>query len=491
MLSVALLSLILPVVAPAAGPATRADATREPAVRVSLDHRTYEAGDRARVTVRAREDGYLLVLHVDPDGRVRVLFPLDPGDDNFVRGEQEYEIRGRGDREAFSVDASRGSGTVYAAWSRDPFRFDDFVRGDHWDYRVLGDADVSSDPEGGLTRLVERMTSAHFDYDVVTYTVEREVAYRPAPVYYPYPVPYYPPCWWADPWCGGIFYPRPAGLFIGISFGWPYYGYHRPFFYDPFFYRPYFYPRHFYRPVVIAYRPIVIAHGPGVYGIPYRYRGGAASHGPTIGVQYRPRGVLAGGMAAPVSPLYAESRFRRGVETETPYARRRGGDAVRSVPVTAVGGADRGMATGRRAVTRSATVDGVDRPMSRRDGARVGSSGESARGMVPVDRARSVEPRAYEGRRGITPIDGARSDGSRGVDRRSAEPLGRSSRTYDPPSRAEGSRAPMRAEPREAPRRAEPSRAEPRSAPRAQPRAAPRVERSGGGRVSGAARGGG
>ena len=73
MLSVALLSLILPVVAPAAGPATRADATLDPAVRVSLDHRTYVAGDRARVTVRAREDGYLLVLHVDPDGRVRVF----------------------------------------------------------------------------------------------------------------------------------------------------------------------------------------------------------------------------------------------------------------------------------------------------------------------------------------------------------------------------------------------------------------------------------
>jgi hypothetical protein len=479
MLSVALLSLILPVVAPAAGLATRADATLDPAVRVSLDHRTYVAGDRARVTVRAREDGYLLVLHVDPDGRVRVLFPLDPGDDNFVRGDQEYEIRGRGDREAFSVDASRGSGTVYAAWSRDPFRFDDFVRGDHWDYRVLGDADVSSDPEGGLTRLVERMTSTHFDYDVVTYAVEREVAYRPAPVYYPYPAPYYPPCWWADPWCGGIYYPRHAGLFIGISFGWPYYGYHRPFFYDPYFYHPYFFHRHFYRPVVIAYRPIVIARGPGVYGIPYRYRGGAPSHGPTIGVQYRPRGALVGGMAAPGSPLYAESRFRRGVQTETPYARRGGGERVRSVSVAAAGGADRRMETGRRAAPRSATVDGVDRPMSRRGGARVESSGGSARGMVPVDRARSAAPRAYEGRRGITPIDGARGDESRGVDRRSAEPRGRSSRTYDAPSRSDGSRAPMRAEPRGESRRAEP------------PRAAPRVERSGGGRVSGGARGGG
>ena len=71
--------------------------------RVTLNHQTYNRGDRARVTVRVRDDGYVVVLHEDADGHVRVLFPVDPGDDNFLKGGQEYEIRGRGDREAFQV----------------------------------------------------------------------------------------------------------------------------------------------------------------------------------------------------------------------------------------------------------------------------------------------------------------------------------------------------------------------------------------------------
>jgi hypothetical protein len=163
MLLAALVPLALLTAPAPATPATAAPAT-DPIVRVTLDHRTYDRGDRARVTVWTRDDGYLVVLHVEPSGRIRVLFPLDPGDDNFIRGQRDYEIRSRGDREAFQVDAYDGTGTVYAAVSRDPFRFDEFVRGDHWDYRVLDDSVLPRDPEVGLTNLVQRMTGgAHFD----------------------------------------------------------------------------------------------------------------------------------------------------------------------------------------------------------------------------------------------------------------------------------------------------------------------------------------
>src|SRR5437762_8360103 len=51
-------------------------------VRVELNHDQYSAGDKARVYVRSAQDGYLVVLHADPAGRVRVLFPVDPGDDD-------------------------------------------------------------------------------------------------------------------------------------------------------------------------------------------------------------------------------------------------------------------------------------------------------------------------------------------------------------------------------------------------------------------------
>ena len=113
-----LLSLI------AAEPATAVTAAQDdPAVRISINNdRRFVRGDRAKVKVRVEDDGYLLVIHADPDGRVRMLFPLDPTDDSFVRGDHTYEIRGRGDREAFTVDAGSGEGAIYAAVSRDPFR---------------------------------------------------------------------------------------------------------------------------------------------------------------------------------------------------------------------------------------------------------------------------------------------------------------------------------------------------------------------------------
>src|SRR5881397_2420007 len=49
-------------------------------------------GDHARVQLQIAEDGYLVVLRADADGRVRVLFPLDPGDDDFVRGGRTFEL---------------------------------------------------------------------------------------------------------------------------------------------------------------------------------------------------------------------------------------------------------------------------------------------------------------------------------------------------------------------------------------------------------------
>ena len=85
----------------------------DPAIQIWISNdRRFLPGDRAKVQVRAREDGYLLVLHADPDGHLRVLFPIDPNDDNFVRGGRKYEIRGRGGHESFTADDGKGRGTV-------------------------------------------------------------------------------------------------------------------------------------------------------------------------------------------------------------------------------------------------------------------------------------------------------------------------------------------------------------------------------------------
>jgi hypothetical protein len=193
-----------------------------PAVRVSLSgHGHYHPGDQVRVYVQTRADGYVLVLQLDPDRRLRVLWPRNPGDDNFVRGGREIEVLGRGGRPTFTVDRP-GQGVVYAAVSPDPFRFDtSLVVGGHWDLRALDSVDVSRDPEPDLTDFVRAMTLKSFDYDLVRYDVSREVAYA-RPYYAPYPAPYPAPYYgyYGAPFYYGygpyFAYPGP---FIGFGFG--------------------------------------------------------------------------------------------------------------------------------------------------------------------------------------------------------------------------------------------------------------------------------
>lgn len=536
MFSAALMSLLLSAVpgAPASPVARQAS---DPPVRVSLDHREYDRGDRARVTVRARDDGYLLVLHLDPDGRLRVLFPLDPGDDAFVRGGEAYEIRGRGDREAFTVEAPSGGGTVYAAWSADPFRFDDFVRGDHWDYRVLGDSALPTDPEVGLTNLVQRMTSEHFEYDFTTYDVRRQVAYT-EPAYYATTVAYspyeYDACYGAyyDPWCERppvIFYPirypyRPyyPGFSISFTFAfgrplYPYYAYHRHRYYgyDPYYPDPYFFGGCRWscgwgRVAMVGRHHHGYPDGYGDTPWPYRFKGSTPG-GSGPGIQYRPRGAFAEGLGRPVSPLWVSSRARRTepagrelprrVPVERPV--RRAGSSVGGGGAPSIGrrspgandvGDGRGVRQGgRRGIrsvdegTRAAGPDTPRRMVPRSGGSRYEDgprydaprrSGQETDGR----RAPRTEPRA-EPKYIVVPPGGPRSepradprvDHPRQVEPREQAPS-RAEPRYDPPRQAEPryTPPPRVEQPRQAPRD------EPRySAPRSEPRREsppPRVE---------------
>jgi hypothetical protein len=522
MFSVALLSLLLPVANPAAvSTPVFAGATRvvaaDPSVRVSLDRRDYEPGDQARVTVRVRDDGYLLVLRLSPDGYVRVLFPLDPGQDNFVRGNGSYEIRGRGDRNAFTVSSSNGTGTVYAAWSTEPFRFDDYVLGDHWDYRVLDGSQIQGDPEAGLTELAQRMSTGHFDYDLVSYSVAQQVAYSGTTHYVTmYPAPYAYPAGCYDPaWCG-------YGSYFGISvgFGWGGWraGWYDPYYYDP-FYRPYYryryghyYPGYYgcygcgYR---YRYPTVVVVNPPSYRGrYPYQWKPGSRGGGGAPGVHYRPRTAYASTGGQAMSPLFVASKYRRVANgaKEQPVSNRRRPSTVFGAPVTS--GLGEGVGTARRdrgdvEVIRGGVRGGPNPPrragesdgvidlrgggsngvrVSPRvaDGAGSGTSSSQRRGGV--DAPRRAEPLgATRSGPGAEARSEPRRVEPRSVEPRSVEPRRVEPRTVQPRSVEPRSMEPRSTEPRRVePRQAAPQRAEPRAeARRVEPRAQPqRVERS-------------
>jgi hypothetical protein len=215
-------------------------------VTVRVNHDRFTPGDHARVYVEAAQDGYLVVLHADAEGRVRVLFPLDPSDDDFIRGGKKFELRGRADRDAFQIEANDGSGTVLAAVAPDAFDFAAFTKNDHWDFRALGapSPSVKDDPLARLLEIVQKISgdsTGRFEYDYATYVVNsRDIAarygygagYSPYHVRFGYYDPFCsdPSFWGLSASCYGYGFGFRGGWGFGVGF--PAYRPYRP-------YRPY------------------------------------------------------------------------------------------------------------------------------------------------------------------------------------------------------------------------------------------------------------
>src|SRR5438093_9009462 len=119
---------------------------------------TYARGDAVHVNVRSDQDGYVTIFRVDTDGRVRVLFPRDPWEDNFARAGRDLEIDGRQlGSDAFTIDDYPGVGYLFAVASADAFVYDQIESGDHWDYRVIADGRIRGDPHVAITDLAPRI----------------------------------------------------------------------------------------------------------------------------------------------------------------------------------------------------------------------------------------------------------------------------------------------------------------------------------------------
>lgn len=188
-----------------------------PPVKVKISNDRLFPGERAKVYVKTGTDGYLLVLRVDTRGNIRILFPIGPNDDAAIRGGHKFEVRSRGDREAFTANENRGTGLVLAVRSDQPFTFADFTEGNHWNTAALTVDRSPNDPQAGMLGLVDRMTDGHYDYDVASYTVG---AGRYGPGYVPAYAGWYGP-WYPGPyalWAWNPYYYGPRVGF-GINIG--------------------------------------------------------------------------------------------------------------------------------------------------------------------------------------------------------------------------------------------------------------------------------
>src|SRR6266568_1372076 len=140
----------------------------------------YTGGQGVLTHFRADRDAFVTILRVDTDGRVRVLFPREPWEDNFARGGRDYEVQGGDDRHAFYIDDYPGVGYLFAVASADPFVYDGIQSTDHWDYRLIADGRVRGDPYVALTDLAQRIVPdgySDWDYDITPYYVQQHYDY--------------------------------------------------------------------------------------------------------------------------------------------------------------------------------------------------------------------------------------------------------------------------------------------------------------------------
>ncbi len=378
MQTVALFALLMPTLTVASAPVVQ----QEPPLQIWLssnDHLKF--GEEIRVYVRTEEDGHLMVLHADPEGRVRVLFPLDPFTDDFIRGGRDFELRDRENDDAIRTVEEVGYGTVYVAFSTDPFRYSEFSRGDHWDYRVFDEYEITGDAEGPLTQIAQRMaSSSSFVYDTDTYYLSPPSAYTNAYRNY-------------RPGYSGRHDHHDIGVRIGLHIGgprysgWPLhryrYGYGAGYWYDPFYYDPFYYDPFYYAPY---WDPFFFGFG---YGYGYRHGYGYGYGGYYGANYYYGRNAFYGGSGVRVNRRYttrnsqpvvaSNYRDRRLGPSGTLASASRRASSTRARPVRA------STAVSRRTPTTRAATPGTTRRTPTTRAATPGTTRRTAdRGATPV-----------------------------------------------------------------------------------------------------------
>ena len=97
-------------------------------VEIWADHDDdeYYEGDRVKLNYRVSRDAFVAVYSIDSKGRVNMLFPSSPGQDNYVTGGVTYSLPGRDDDYDFVVNGPEGVENVQIIASREPFPIPDW-----------------------------------------------------------------------------------------------------------------------------------------------------------------------------------------------------------------------------------------------------------------------------------------------------------------------------------------------------------------------------
>jgi hypothetical protein len=196
----------------------------------------YAHGEELQVTFQANEDAYLVVYHVDVNGRVSVLWPTSRFDDGFAFGRHEYSLPVGGGPRLRTADVE-GVGYVNALASRYPFDLRDLdVDFHHEPQEPARDFFVAGDPFLAMNEVNYAVTGME---DPSEYVVSNYVSYY---VHRPVDHPRYlcAQCHEGDDIAGHP-YDTECTVTIRYDYGWANtwwdrYGYYPPYYYPVYVY---------------------------------------------------------------------------------------------------------------------------------------------------------------------------------------------------------------------------------------------------------------
>jgi hypothetical protein len=175
------------------------------------DDAEYYTGDNVVINFRANRDCFVAIYSIDSRGRVNLLFPNDPSDDNYITGGVTYKLPGNDDRYDLKIDGPSGREHLQIVASRERLEIPNWYRNSG----LVCDADDRNE-------YMDYLNERHFvRYPGQRFALDRAVLFVKEwePDYYrPIYNPYYPD--WAV--CGNVYidYPWGGSVYInGIYWG--------------------------------------------------------------------------------------------------------------------------------------------------------------------------------------------------------------------------------------------------------------------------------
>lgn len=169
------------------------------------DGSNYLEGDEIAIYFRASSDAYVTIYDLDTRGNVNLIFPADPGDDNFISGDEIYMIPDSRDDYSLTLEGPPGTEHIQIVATAAPHAVPDW-RGPR---SVKNDDEWDDDYDGDNERFIERINRRYFPNDGVAFD---HVSFYVAPRYY-----YQPERAECVGDCGTVYIDYPSGCEVYVN----------------------------------------------------------------------------------------------------------------------------------------------------------------------------------------------------------------------------------------------------------------------------------